>query len=125
MNTPIDTLCLGYPEEMATYMTYCRNLGFEETPNYAYLRRLFRELYNKCQFEFDFIYDWTIQKFRPELMDGPEGAENEEEKINNHGRGQDGTSTIPDSLRGNVHPGSDQPNNVEVMSDEEQKWAQK
>ena len=125
MNTPIDTLCLGYPEEMATYMTYCRNLGFEETPNYAYLRRLFRELYNKCQFEFDFIYDWTIQKFRPELMDGPEGAENEEEKINNHVRGQDGTSTIPDSLRGNVHPGSDQPNNVEVMSDEEQKWAQK
>ena len=45
---------------MATYMTYCRNLGFEETPNYDYLRRLFRDLYNKCCFEFDFIYDWTI-----------------------------------------------------------------
>ena len=69
VNTPIDTLCLGYPEEMATYMTYCRNLGFEETPNYAYLRRLFRDLYNKCQFEFDFIYDWTIQKFHPDLPD--------------------------------------------------------
>ena len=110
---------------MATYMTYCRNLGFEETPNYAYLRRLFRELYNKCQFEFDFIYDWTIQKFRPELMDGPEGIGNEEEKNNHSGRPQDGTSTIPDSLRGNVHPGSDQPGNIEVMSDEEQKWAQK
>ena len=48
MNTAIETLCLGYPEEMATYMTYCRNLGFDETPNYAYLRRLFQELYNKC-----------------------------------------------------------------------------
>jgi hypothetical protein len=44
----IETLCLGYPEEMQTYMNYCRNLGFEETPNYAFLRRLFRELYQKC-----------------------------------------------------------------------------
>lgn len=48
VNTPIDTLCLGYPEEMATYMTYCRNLGFDEAPNYSYLRKLFKELYNKC-----------------------------------------------------------------------------
>ena len=60
VNTPIDTLCMGYPEELATYMNYCRNLGFTETPNYAYLKRLFRELYLKCQFEFDFIYDWTV-----------------------------------------------------------------
>ena len=60
VNTAIETLCLGYPEEMATYMTYCRNLGFDETPNYAYLRKLFRELYNKCMFEHNFIFDWTI-----------------------------------------------------------------
>ena len=93
MNTPIDTLCLGYPEEMATYMTYCRNLGFEEAPNYAYLRRLFRDLYNKCQFEFDYIFDWTVQKFCADM--GADGDHNEEEE-----KGRDGTSTIPDSLRG-------------------------
>jgi hypothetical protein len=60
VNTAIETLCLGYPEEMATYMTYCRNLGFDETPNYAYLRKLFRELYHKCMFEHNFVFDWTI-----------------------------------------------------------------
>ena len=53
-------------------MTYCRNLGFDEAPNYAYLRRLFRDLYNKCQFEFDFIYDWTVQKFRPDMPEFPD-----------------------------------------------------
>ena len=67
INTPVESLCLGYPEEMATYMNYCRNLGFEETPNYTYLRRLFKDLYNKCCFENDFIYDWTIQRYRVEL----------------------------------------------------------
>jgi hypothetical protein len=60
VNTPVEQLCLGYPEEVATFMSYCRNLGFDETPNYAYLRRLFKELYNKCCFEHDFVYDWTI-----------------------------------------------------------------
>ncbi len=60
VNTPIHDLCLGYPEEMATYMTYCRNLGFDEEPKYAYLRDLFRALYQKCLFENDYVYDWTI-----------------------------------------------------------------
>lgn len=48
-------------------MSYCRNLGFDEAPNYVYLRRLFSELYNKCCFEHDFIFDWTAQRFRLEL----------------------------------------------------------
>ncbi len=77
---------------MATYMTYCRNLGFEETPNYAYLRRLFDDLYHKCQFEFDYLFDWTVQKFNAELEDDEDGHEEE--------KGRDGTSTIPESLRG-------------------------
>lgn len=60
VNTSIELLCQGYPEEMATYMNYCRKLDFEETPNYAWLRRLFKELYAKCCFEHDYLFDWTI-----------------------------------------------------------------
>ena len=67
VNSPIESLCLGYPEEMATYMNYCRNLAFDETPNYNYLKRMFSELYNKCCFENDFIFDWTIQRYRVEM----------------------------------------------------------
>lgn len=52
---------------MATYMKMCRELKFEETPPYAKMRRLFKDLYNKCCFEHDFIYDWTIQRYRLDL----------------------------------------------------------
>ena len=98
MNTPIETLCLGYPEEMATYMTYCRNLGFEEAPNYTYLKRLFRDLYNKCQFENDHIFDWTIQKFLPDGIDPDLNIE--------EGKGGERGSEYPESMRGHGN-GSD------------------
>lgn len=48
-------------------MNYVRNLGFDEAPDYQYLRRLFTDLYSKCCFEHNFIYDWTIQKYRLDL----------------------------------------------------------
>jgi hypothetical protein len=42
---------------MTTYINYTRNLGFEEDPNYDYLRGLFRKIMESQQF--DFIFDWT------------------------------------------------------------------
>lgn len=50
VNTSVELLCQGYPEEMAAYMNYVRKLDFEETPNYAWLKRLFKVLYEKCGF---------------------------------------------------------------------------
>lgn len=78
---------------MATYMNYCRKLNFEDTPNYAFLRRLFKDLYHKCCFEHDYIFDWTIQRFRADLP-----LQNEEEKIAN----ADGGSTVPESLKNHL-----------------------
>ena len=116
VQTPIETLCLGYPEEMAIYMNYCRNLGFEEAPNYVYLKRLFRELYNKCQFEFDYIFDWTIQKFNPEHdnIPGLEGQQEEEK-----GQRENDLYTIPESMKNQI--GSDRPIGLHESNDEA--WA--
>nr|XP_012136695.1 PREDICTED: casein kinase I isoform gamma-3 isoform X6 [Megachile rotundata] len=58
-NTPIEVLCEGHPEEMATYLRYVRRLDFFETPDYEYLRNLFHDLYEKRGFVNDGEFDWT------------------------------------------------------------------
>jgi casein kinase 1 len=56
--TPIDVLCKGFPIEFATYISYCRNLYFVDVPDYSYLRKLFRDLFVKLEYKWDYIYDW-------------------------------------------------------------------
>lgn len=56
--TAIKDLCEGYPEEFNKYLSYVRNLGFEDTPDYDYLRDLFsKALANTGEVE-DGEYDW-------------------------------------------------------------------
>jgi casein kinase 1 len=56
--TQIKDLCEGFPEELNRYLTYVRNLGFEDTPDYDYLRELFSQaLKNTGEVE-DGEYDW-------------------------------------------------------------------
>ena len=62
-----DILVKGYPKEFSDYLSYTRNLGFTEDPDYNYVRRIFKELYVRCNFENEFIFDWTIQKYNPQL----------------------------------------------------------
>lgn len=59
IDTPIDELCRGLPSEFATYVRYTRRLRFEDEPDYAYLRRLFRELFLRKGFVYDGEYDWV------------------------------------------------------------------
>jgi hypothetical protein len=40
-------------------MNYCKTLKFEDKPDYSYLRRMFRDLFERIGFELDFQYDWT------------------------------------------------------------------
>ncbi|XP_075238402.1 casein kinase I gish isoform X1 [Lycorma delicatula] len=57
--TPIEVLCEGHPEEMATYLRYVRRLDFFETPDYDYLRKLFQDLFERRGFTDDEEFDWT------------------------------------------------------------------
>ncbi|XP_065162533.1 casein kinase I-like isoform X2 [Atheta coriaria] len=63
MSTPIEDLCKGYPAEFPTYLTYCRQLRFEERPDYSYLRQLFRTLFHRQGFTYDYVFDWNMLKF--------------------------------------------------------------
>ncbi|KAG6537161.1 hypothetical protein ZIOFF_002246 [Zingiber officinale] len=50
--------------EFASYFRYCRSLKFEEKPEYAYLKRLFRDLFIREGFQFDYVFDWTVLKYQ-------------------------------------------------------------
>lgn len=56
--TPISELCNGFPEELNKYLSYVRNLGFEDTPDYDYLRDLFTQALKGTGEIEDGEYDW-------------------------------------------------------------------
>ncbi|KAI3442103.1 Protein kinase domain-containing protein [Psidium guajava] len=63
MLTPIEVLCRSYPCEFTSYFHYCRSLRFEDKPDYSYLKRLFRDLFIREGYQFDYVFDWTILKY--------------------------------------------------------------
>uniref|UniRef100_A0A368UHW6 non-specific serine/threonine protein kinase n=1 Tax=Glycine max TaxID=3847 RepID=A0A368UHW6_SOYBN len=64
VSTSIESLCRGYPSEFASYFHYCRSLRFDDKPDYAYLKRLLRDLFIREGFQFDYVFDWTILKYQ-------------------------------------------------------------
>jgi casein kinase 1 len=57
-STPIKELCEGFPEEFGIYLNYVRKLGFEETPDYDFLRELLsKALHGEVD---DGMYDWMM-----------------------------------------------------------------
>ncbi len=44
------------------YMNYCRSLNFEDKPCISDLRRLFKNLMKKKEYEYDYMFDWVIKK---------------------------------------------------------------
>ncbi|CAG7846021.1 Casein kinase I homolog 2 [Serendipita indica DSM 11827] len=67
--TPIKELCEGFPEEFSIYLNYVRKLGFEETPDYNFLRALFTKVLEVQGETDDGVYDWM-------LLNGGKGWEN-------------------------------------------------
>uniref|UniRef100_A0A5K3EW18 Protein kinase domain-containing protein n=1 Tax=Mesocestoides corti TaxID=53468 RepID=A0A5K3EW18_MESCO len=54
----VEALCEGLPEEFVKYLTYCKNLSYEEEPKYRYLRSLFWKIMDKNGYRYDVQYDW-------------------------------------------------------------------
>jgi len=61
MRTPVEILCGDLPSEFAAYIHYCRDLYFDEKPDYNGLRQLFRNVFIRKGFSEDYVFDWTIQ----------------------------------------------------------------
>ena len=67
METSAEELCEGFPPEFVNYVNYTRNLGYEQDPDYAFLKYLFINILKKDRQIIDCYYDWdkeTITYFR-------------------------------------------------------------
>ena len=62
MTTPTDMLCRGFPNEFGIFLNYCRALRFDDKPDYSYLRKLFRDLFVREGYQYDYVFDWSVQR---------------------------------------------------------------
>jgi casein kinase I family protein HRR25 len=57
-STTAEELCGGFPNEFIEYVNYTRGLGFEQDPDYEYLRGLFKSVMVKGNLIYDLEFDW-------------------------------------------------------------------
>ena len=55
-------LCEDLPIQMKEYIDYCKNLKYEDEPDYAMLKNLFRDMITQDNEVFDYVYDWSDKK---------------------------------------------------------------
>lgn len=70
-NIPIELLCEGWPEEFATYLRYVRHIDFFENPDYAYLIKLFVDLYESRGYTWDEKFDWHDKTMPSKFTETP------------------------------------------------------
>lgn len=58
--TSLKELCQDLPKEFILYFQYCRNLEFDQNPDYKYLRSLFLDIVDHYNFKVDGQYDWSF-----------------------------------------------------------------
>lgn len=58
-NIKLSELCKDCPREFLIYMRYCKKLRYSEKPDYFYLKQLFRNLFKRKKYIFDYEYDWN------------------------------------------------------------------
>jgi casein kinase I family protein HRR25 len=100
MTTPTEVLCRGFPNEFAIYLNYTRSLRFDDKPDYSYLRKIFRDLFVREGFQYDYVFDWTVYKYQKNAQAiaqaaNQQTAQDEEEKPGRNTRLTAGTTGGP------------------------------
>ncbi|KAG9079111.1 serine/threonine protein kinase [Ceratobasidium sp. UAMH 11750] len=52
----------GFLNEFGIFLNYCRALRFDDKPDYSYLRKLFRDLFVREGYQYDYVFDWSVQR---------------------------------------------------------------
>jgi casein kinase 1 len=94
----LQALCKSYPSEFASYFHYCRSLRFDDKPDYAYLKRIFRDLFIREGFQFDYVFDWTILKYQQSQSTG--GPQRTSPALGGTSSGATGAGAVVDHVSG-------------------------
>lgn len=62
-------LCMGLPKEIHSFCFYVRNLGYEDMPNYAYLRTLLNDALRQRGWKKDDGFDWVLKTPSDSMFD--------------------------------------------------------
>ncbi|CCH58005.1 hypothetical protein TBLA_0A02040 [Henningerozyma blattae CBS 6284] len=57
-----EELCKGLPQEFEEYISYCKQLLFNEKPDYQYIKQIFFNLLNRFNYSIDHMFDWILIK---------------------------------------------------------------
>lgn len=103
MTTSPEMLCRGFPPEFSLYLNYTRSLRFDDKPDYVYLRRLFRDLFVRDGFQYDYVFDWTMfrhnqgqsQSSRSGVVADQQQADEEYEQDNELRVARTGSGALP------------------------------
>jgi len=68
ISTPIEVLCKGFPEEFQIFLQYTRDLGFEDNPDYGFLKKLLKTIMDREKIEIDYQFDWIVKKYELEKL---------------------------------------------------------
>jgi casein kinase 1 epsilon len=79
--TPPEVLCRKLPEQFAYYFHYCRNLKYEDRPDYGTLKALFWDLLtnNGLNISNEYMFDW----YREENEEIEQNNQNDNQQVNN------------------------------------------
>merc|ERR1712194_778732 len=64
IETPIELLGKGFPQEFTAYLHYTKTLAFEDRPNYAFPAMVLKEIFIREKFEQDLVFDWDIRNLQ-------------------------------------------------------------
>ena len=62
INISAEKLLKNEPRELIEYIKYCKNLNYEEEPDYEYLSGLFTKIMTNMNEKIDFRFDWAKKK---------------------------------------------------------------
>ena len=80
ISVTIEALWRGFPKEFSKFFELCRNLGFEDKPDYTNYRRMLSDLMTAEGYTYDYQYDWLLRKSDREALRGPAIEDKDEEE---------------------------------------------